>query len=301
MIIEGTNTLNSTVQTNAKISSMRLSKDAEAKIFEMFTNNIYSDPIGTVVREITSNCFDAHAEQERITGKKVEKPVILKLHEDTLSNKWFLSFIDFGVGMSPDRVENIYGVYFESTKTDNNEEIGGFGLGGKTPLAYNKNGFFVITRHNGIEYTYNIVAGKKAPQIILMSQVTTDEENGTEVKIQLNNDYDKQKFASAIHKQLHYFENVYFEGFEEYSIVQNNYLNYKCFIMNKVPIKKLFKYDYDFKEYVAIILYIIGVQPYCTTFIDGETMVYGYGKLDGWVGLFEYTIPFNIKSDKIIL
>ena len=53
-----------------------------------------------------------------------------------------------------------------------------------------------------------------------------------------------------------------------------------------------------FKEVIAICLYKIGVKPKCTSFIDEETIAYGYGKLNGWVGLWEYQIPFNIKSDK---
>ena len=56
---------------------------------------------------------------------------------------------------------------------------------------------------------------------------------------------------------------------------------------------------YSFKELIAISLYKMGKKPKCTSFIDEETIVYGYGKLNGWVGLFEYQIPFNIKSDTV--
>ena len=76
----------------------------------MFTKNIYSNPIGMVVREITSNCYDSHTEA------KVNSPVVIRKTFDKLDNSHYISFIDYGVGMSPDRVENIYGVYFKSTK-----------------------------------------------------------------------------------------------------------------------------------------------------------------------------------------
>jgi uncharacterized phage-associated protein len=41
---------------------LRLADDSEAIIFQMFIKNIYSNPIGSIVREITSNCFDSHIE-----------------------------------------------------------------------------------------------------------------------------------------------------------------------------------------------------------------------------------------------
>ena len=106
-----------------------MSQDSSSVVFRMFTDTIYSNRVGTVVREITSNCFDSHIEAG------VNTPVVIRKTHDTTDDTHYVSFIDFGVGMSPDRVENIYGVYFESTKRDNNDEIGGFGIGGKTPLA----------------------------------------------------------------------------------------------------------------------------------------------------------------------
>jgi len=219
--------LNVKTESTSVAKKMRLSDDAASMVFQMFTDNIYSDPIGTVVREITSNCFDSHAELAKQIKAPVDTPVIIKEYHDKVTNNWYISFIDSGVGMSPDRVENIYGVYFESTKRGSNDEIGGFGIGGKTPLAYNKDGFFVITRYEGIEYTYNIVAGEEAPEIHLFSQSSTTEPNGTEVKIPLKSEWDRNKFAEAINKQLHYFENIYFEGFEDFYAVQNDYKIYK--------------------------------------------------------------------------
>jgi len=56
---------------------------------------------------------------------------------------------------------------------------------------------------------------------------------------------------------------------------------------------------YSLKEIIAICLYKIGIKPKCTSFIDEKTIAYGYGKLNGWIGLWKYQIPFNIKSDKI--
>ena len=216
----GQNQVNST--TTGK--KMRLSENATSRVFQLFTKNVYSNPIGTVVREITSNCFDSHVEAG------VDTPVVIRKNHDPATNQYSISFIDYGVGMSPDRVENIYGVYFESTKNASNDEIGGFGIGGKTPLAYMRktgegegeydNSFLVITNYNGIKYTYNIVEGEESPVIFPMGQEETKERNGTEICVPMLQ-RDISSFESELKRQLYYFDNIVFEGWGDY--VQNDY------------------------------------------------------------------------------
>lgn len=208
-------------------TKMRLSEDAQSMVFQLFTKNVYSNPIGTVVREITSNCFDSHIEA------KVNPPVLIKKFTDKQTETEYISFIDYGVGMSPDRVQNIYGVYFESTKRVDNTQIGGFGIGGKTPLAYKRstgngegeydNSFYVITISDGIKYYYCIYEGQESPVISLLHQEETTEHNGTEVRIPVL-EKDIRTFEKEMTKQLYYFENIIFEGFEEgYEKLANDY------------------------------------------------------------------------------
>lgn len=197
-------------------TKMRLSENATSMVFQMFTKNIYSNPIGTVVREITSNCFDSHIEA------KVKSPVIIRRTIDKADNTQYISFIDFGVGMSPDRVNNIYGVYFESTKRADNTQIGGFGIGGKTPLAYKRstghgegeydNSFFVITNFDGVKYFYCISEGEECPEISLLHQEATKDRNGTEIRIPIL-EKDLNSFKKEMVRQLYYFEDIIFEGF----------------------------------------------------------------------------------------
>jgi len=197
---------------------MRLSEDAGSMVFQLFTKNVYSNPIGTVVREITSNCFDSHTEA------KINAPVLIKKSYDKQAGTNYISFIDYGVGMSPDRVENIYGVYFESTKRTNNEQIGGFGIGGKTPLAYKRstgqgegeynNSFYVITVFDKIKYYYCIYEGAECPIISKLHEEPTTEKNGTEIKIPVL-EKDIKTFEKEMVRQLYYFENIVFEGFHK--------------------------------------------------------------------------------------
>jgi len=210
----GTQAIESTTGTK----KMRLSENATSMVFQLFTKNVYSNPIGTVVREIGSNCDDSHTEA------KVKAPILIRKFKDPQTDSMYISFIDYGVGMSPDRVENIYGVYFESTKRIDNTQIGGFGIGGKTPLAYKRstgqgegeydNSFYVITNFDGTRYYYCIFEGAQSPEWNLLHSEPTTERNGTEVRIPVL-ERDLDSFAKEMVRQLYYFENVVFEGFED--------------------------------------------------------------------------------------
>lgn len=251
---------------------MRLSKHANSMVFKLFTSNIYSNPIGTVVREITSNCFDSHIEAG------VNRPVLIKKSYDAQTESYHISFIDYGVGMSPDRIENVYGVYFESTKRDGNDQIGGFGIGGKTPLAYKRfigegeseydNSFFVITNYNGVKYYYNIYEGTESPEFSLFHKENTKECNGTEIRIPVL-EKDIPTFERELVKQLYYFENIVFDGFSDqvnnkYQIIEgdtflyrgNDIDNYIHICLGRVyyPINysTLGLYQYDYNVPVAI-------------------------------------------------
>jgi len=205
------------IESSTTSTKMRLSEDASSMVFQLFTKNVYSNPIGTVVREITSNCFDSHTEAG------ITAPVLIKKHKDEQTGTQYISFIDYGVGMSPDRVNNIYGVYFESTKRVDNQQIGGFGIGGKTPLAYKRsmgsgegeydNSFYVITVFDKVKYYYCISEGAECPVIHKLHEEPTTENNGTEIQIPVL-ERDLNKFEDEMTKQLYYFENIVFEGFE---------------------------------------------------------------------------------------
>ena len=140
------------IETLGRVSKMTLDDESTSMIFQLFTGGLYSDPIGSMIREVTSNCFDSHVEAEVDSYKN---PVVVEI-KDEMTGK-FITFHDKGVGMCPDRVENILGRYFKSTKRKSNRLIGGYGLGAKTPLAYTES-FFVETvseKQNDINFCKN--------------------------------------------------------------------------------------------------------------------------------------------------
>lgn len=262
------------VVSTTKENKITLSEDSQSMFFQMFTKNIYSNPIGSVVREITSNCFDSHIEAG------INAPVLIKKSFDEQTNTHYISFIDYGVGMSPARIDEVYSVMFKSTKRDDNTQIGGFGLGSKAPLAYKRfatqgeydNSFYVITVYNGVKYYYCIYEGNESPMISLLHSESTADKNGTEVKIPVKVT-DISKFTSEMIKQLYYFENVVFEGFDE-KLISNEY-----------QIVRGKNFLYRGKEYSNVIHVCLGRVAYP---ID-------YGVL----GLYadNYRIPVAIKLD----
>ena len=97
-------------------------------IINILRSKMYSNPIRTIIQEVSSNARDAHRE----LGVN-DRPIRIKL-PDRHDNSFFIQ--DFGVGVDPDRMENVFINYGASTKRDTDEQTGGFGLGAKSPFSY---------------------------------------------------------------------------------------------------------------------------------------------------------------------
>lgn len=195
-----------------------------ALIFKSFTDSLYSNKPGSIVREITSNAVDAHA----MTG--VTRPVLLTMKDvNPLSGTpGKISFKDYGPGMSPDVIRNTYSKYFSSTKRDSNDEIGGWGIGAKTPLSFS-NAFVLETISDGIKYTYMVHRGEAAPVIELVEKESTTDV-GTEVIITIDKEDDVAVFKREIKNQLKYFDNIYYHNCDmdnEYTLYQGDNFIYR--------------------------------------------------------------------------
>lgn len=118
---------------------------ASGKVFQLLSKNLYSNPIKSVVREISSNALDSHKNAGR-----ADVPFDI-----TLPDNFNSSFVvtDHGTGMSHVEMQKIYSEYLNSTKNLTNDNIGGFGLGSKSPLAYTDS-FSMICAKDNIQNTY---------------------------------------------------------------------------------------------------------------------------------------------------
>jgi Histidine kinase-, DNA gyrase B-, and HSP90-like ATPase len=181
---------------------MSLDLDSAQILMQMLSKNLYSDSIGSTIRECASNALDSH----RRAG--VDKPIVVGFKKNKEDNYEF-TVEDFGIGLDADDVRNIISKYGKSTKRNSNTELGMMGLGFKAPLAYSSS-FYFVCRKNGMERKYMMYEGEDTNSIDLLYETSTTEENGVKIIIPVNY-YDRGAFTKKIKEQLAYFESVYFD------------------------------------------------------------------------------------------
>ena len=84
-------------------------------IFQILSSKLYSDKFNSIVREISSNMYDSHK-----AANKLDVPFVININHE------YIEFKDFGIGLSEEEIDQIYKVYFNSTKSGDNNYIGGF-------------------------------------------------------------------------------------------------------------------------------------------------------------------------------
>lgn len=102
-------------------------------LMSMLSTKFYSNPLKTMIQETLFNAYDAH--------KMVNQPDMPI--DVILSDISGLSIRDYGPGIPDHMIEETYCVYGASTKRNQGNQTGGFGLGCKSPFAYTEN--FTVT------------------------------------------------------------------------------------------------------------------------------------------------------------
>jgi hypothetical protein len=184
-----------------KVVSQTVGIADPAMMIEHMVTTIYKNKKRIIVQEIASNCRDAHREV-----KTPDRPISIKLPNRFSTT---LEFRDFGPGLSPDRIQNIYLNVGASTKRTDNTQTGGFGIGSKTPWSYT-DVFTIrtITEENGKLYarSYSAIHGEHMFQVIELGEAIlidksdpntpeADKHTGTTVIIDVPNKDDWRYFA----------------------------------------------------------------------------------------------------------
>jgi len=180
-----------------KESAMRIK--ASAKAFKVLSDGLYSDKITAVIREISCNAFDAH----------VEAGIPTTPFHVTLPNSVEPNFVvrDFGPGITDDNMNNVFTVFFESTKTDASKQssfdsIGMLGLGCKSPLSYTDS-FIVDSFVDGVKNSYSIYKDEEGvPTCAHLSSEESDEPSGLKVTVPVK----QQNFNDFMYKAIDVFE-----------------------------------------------------------------------------------------------
>lgn len=167
---------------------------SNAKIMSMLSNQLYSDKVMAIIRELSANALDSH-----IAAGCPTKP--FHVHLPCYSEPEF-RIRDFGTGMTKEEIEQLYTVYGVSDKSDDNSFIGCLGLGSKVPFAL-VHSFNVISYINGMKYIY--VAAKNTvgiPTLSKMGEESTTEHNGIEINFNVNQQY----FSDFVNKAKEIYE-----------------------------------------------------------------------------------------------
>jgi len=142
----------------------------------------YSDPIKAILQELGANASESHTRAGKAdVAFKVQLPGPLDHH---------FRIRDFGVSMSPETVEDVYVNYMNSDKRHTNSEGGMFGIGSKTPFAYeNLDSFNITTYLNGVVRLYTMAYNERGiPQLDQYGEAETDEPDGVEVSFAVKPD-----------------------------------------------------------------------------------------------------------------
>jgi hypothetical protein len=178
-------------------------------LMSMLSTSLYENPLKTMIQEIMFNAWDAHR-----MGKCEHLPIEIHLSKQT-----GLIVRDYGPGIPFDQIDKIYCTYGQSTKRDDDTQTGGFGLGSKSPYAYNES-FMVANHHKGQKCMYIMRRSHDAndggPGYDLVVDNVPTEESGLMVTVPMKNEYDVQNafeylkellFLSGIKAKIFYDDN----------------------------------------------------------------------------------------------
>lgn len=174
------------------------------KIIALLSTKLYSDPIGSFLREITSNAWDSHVEAGN------DNPVLIKIGRDPVNeSNIYILIRDYGTGLSPERFDEVYKYMGSTTKDDSDDYIGCFGLGKFSSLAVSEV-VDITSYYQGTEYSYLMYKNGTGINIDLINTKETDELNGLSVVVKTSL-HNYHEVIRSIRSQLKFFEGVYLE------------------------------------------------------------------------------------------
>jgi hypothetical protein len=179
------------VETEGVLQSNAFTIKANGKAFKVLIDGLYSDKVRSIVRELWSNAFDSH-----VAAGKPDVPF-----DCQLPTMWEPVFRvrDYGVSLHHEDVMHLYTTVFESTKENNNSQVGKLGLGSKSPFAYTDT-FTVTTWRDGMKRVYSAYIGTDhVPMISLLGIEESDEPQGLEVAFPVHAD-DIYTFKTAANR-----------------------------------------------------------------------------------------------------
>ena len=173
-------------------------------ICRILSDNLYSNKIGSIVRELSANALDAH----RMSGKEnVPFEVTLPGRNGLFVDSGVsFSIRDFGPGLDEEEIYSLYTSYGSSSKRSDSSQIGGFGIGSKSPFAYT-DAFTVTSWKHGTMNSYIcFLNGDGAPCIKKIDSGVSDEPSGMKVDIAVKTEADAETFRRECESQYLFYD-----------------------------------------------------------------------------------------------
>lgn len=156
-------------------TSFGIANEDQARILEILRDKIYSNKPLAVIREYSSNAYDANIE-----AGKSHAPITV--HLPTNSQPYF-SVLDIGQGLTEEEIRNTYVMYGKSSKRGTNTQVGMLGLGNKSAFAYTDS-FTIKSRQSSRQDTYVAAIDETGlGTISKLSSSVTDKPDGITVVI----------------------------------------------------------------------------------------------------------------------
>lgn len=211
--------LASNVSTQNTGSTTGFRMEANAFAFRTLADGLYSNKIGSIVREVSCNALDSHAE-----AGYPERPIVIHL-PDTFEPTFEVQ--DTGIGLDDAGVRSTFCTLFGSTKRNSNLSVGAFGLGSKTPFSYtdafqiravkdgkvrlysayiNAAGCPDVTNLGGeFSREYTLFEGTADECVVLDQWNVTDAPNGVTIILPVTKQDDFNRFRNEVRNQLAFF------------------------------------------------------------------------------------------------
>lgn len=166
-----TTTVDSTV--SGESVAMTIDESALSHIMNVLTD-LYADPELAIIREYSTNAYDAHIEGGIARPIEVSTPTELRP---------LFTVRDYGAGLTADDIRDIYSRYGKSTKRASNDAVGMLGLGCKSALAY-VDQFTLIGIVGGQRTAVSVSRDESgAGTMTVLEAGPTDEPDGVEISI----------------------------------------------------------------------------------------------------------------------
>jgi len=166
----------------------------DARAFDILSASLYSDRLLAPIRELIANAYDASKENMLVTLPTALMPIF--------------SVRDYGPGLSHEDALVLYTTYFESTKNNDNNSIGGFGLGSKSPFAYvdqfTVDSVFKEPDGKHVLRNYVCFRDKGVPQISKVFEAETQEKTGLKVSFAVKKE-DVYTFEKKYRELIRFF------------------------------------------------------------------------------------------------